>query len=111
MPFNALSALVLDNVYTNIYPKITNPKHTRGRAKMRTARITKVFKSGNSQAVRVPKGFYETGEELSVQKIGSSLVLTPRNDPWRLFKQSLEEFTEDFLQDGRKQPDMQERES
>jgi antitoxin VapB len=78
---------------------------------MGTAQITKVFKSGNSQAVHVPYGFYATGEELSIQKIGNALVFTPRNDPWGLFKQSLGAFSEDFLQDGRKQPDMQEREA
>jgi antitoxin VapB len=78
---------------------------------MRTEQTTKVFRSGNSQAVRIPKDFYVTGEELSIQKVGNALVFIPRNDPWKLFKQSLGEFSNDFFQDGRNQPDMQERKS
>jgi antitoxin VapB len=85
-------------------------KEGGGGIEMGMAQITRVFKSGNSQAVRVPYGFYATGEELSIQKIGNALVFT-RDDPWGFFKQSLGEFSEDFLQDGRKQPDMQEREA
>jgi virulence-associated protein VagC len=41
--------------------------------------------------------FYATGEELSVQKFGNLLVITPRNDPWGFFKQSLRKFSEDFF--------------
>ena len=78
---------------------------------MDTVPITKVFKSGNSQAVYLPKDFYATGEELLIQKIGNALVFTPRADPWGLFKQSLGECSEDFFRDGRKQPNMPGRET
>jgi antitoxin VapB len=41
---------------------------------MKTA---KVFKQGNSQAVRLPKEFHVVGSELLIKKSGDSIVLTP----------------------------------
>jgi antitoxin VapB len=71
---------------------------------------SEVFISGNTQAARLPKE-YQTGEkELFVQKIGNTVILFPKTNPWEAFGQSLNEFTEDFMQEGRNQPAMQERE-
>ncbi|MDR2842912.1 MAG: type II toxin-antitoxin system VapB family antitoxin [Spirochaetaceae bacterium] len=70
---------------------------------------TKVFQSGNSQAVRIPKEYHIDEKELFVNRIGNTIILFPEDDPWRLFKQSLGEFSTDFFDDGRKQPVMQER--
>ena len=72
-------------------------------------KTVKVFKSGNSQAVRIPREFQVTEEELVINKIGNTIVLFPQNDPWELFKKSLQEFSDDFLAGGRKQPKMQKR--
>ena len=72
-------------------------------------KAVKVFKSGNSQAVRIPKEFQVNDEELIINKIGNTIVLFPQNDPWELFKKSLQEFSDDFFADGRKQPAMQTR--
>jgi len=69
----------------------------------------KVFKSGNSQAVRIPKEFQTTEKDMFINKIGNTIILFPKNDPWKLFKNSLEEFSDDFFADGRKQPAMQKR--
>ena len=69
----------------------------------------KVFKSGNSQAVRIPKEYQVTGKELTINKIGNTIILFPKDDPWKLFKSSLTEFSDDFFTDGRKQPKMQKR--
>jgi antitoxin VapB len=70
---------------------------------------TKIFKSGNSQAVRIPKEYQLDGEELYINKIGNTIVLFPKNDPWELFKKSLADFSDDYLADGRNQPKMQKR--
>jgi antitoxin VapB len=78
---------------------------------MKNARIAKVFRNGNSLAVRIPKEFYMNGEELLIQKIGSAIMLSPVKDTWRIFKESLADFSDDFFADGRNQPDTQERES
>ena len=42
---------------------------------MKTA---KVFKQGNSQAVRLPKEFRVLESELLIKKSGDSIVLTPK---------------------------------
>ena len=64
----------------------------------------KVFMSGNSQAVRLPKEFQIGEEEVLIQRVGNSIILTPKSDPWRAFRESLNEFSDDFMKDGRNQP-------
>ena len=64
----------------------------------------KVFKSGNSQAVRLPKEYQFSEEEVRIQRVGSAVILLPSSDPWELFRNSLEQFSDDFMQDGRQQP-------
>jgi antitoxin VapB len=76
---------------------------------METIRITKTFKIGNSQAVRIPNDFRLPDGDLIIEKIGGAILLIPKNDPWRLFDECLKGFSDDFLVDGRNQPEMQER--
>lgn len=73
---------------------------------MKTA---KIFKSGNSQAVRIPKEFKLEGTEIEIERHGDTLVLRPRKRAWIGLKQSLEKFTADFMAEGRKQPPIQSR--
>ena len=70
----------------------------------------KVFTSGNSQAVRIPKEFHIDFSELLIKKIGSSIILTPKKSNWENLERSLSEFSDDFMMEGRAQPAMQERE-
>ena len=72
-------------------------------------KTVKVFKSGNSQAVRIPKEYQVNDKEYIINKIGNTIILFPADDPWKLFKDSLSEFSGDFFTDGRKQPAMQKR--
>ena len=73
---------------------------------MKTA---KIFRSGNSQAVRIPKEFQLEGSEVEIVKRGSSLVLRPCKRSWAPLFQSLNKFTDDFMKNGRKQPRTQKR--
>jgi len=73
-------------------------------------RSSKVFTSGNRQAVLIPKEYEVQEEELYIQRIGRTMILFPKSDPWESFVQSLDEFTEDFMREGRNQPGQQERE-
>jgi antitoxin VapB len=73
--------------------------------------ITRAFKSGNSQAVRIPKEFQFHDEDLYINKVGSALVIFPKKNAWELFEQGLSEFSGDFLEEGRRQPEMQKRPS
>ena len=47
-----------------------------------TAHETKTFKSGNSEAVRLPKGMgFGIGTDLLIERDGNRVVLTPITDP------------------------------
>ena len=74
-------------------------------------KTVKIFKSGNSQAVRIPKEYQINREEMIINRIGNTIILFPKDDPWELFKKSLEEFSDDLFSNGRKQPAMQKRRS
>lgn len=74
---------------------------------MRTA---KTFQNGRSQAVRLPKEFQFSGDEVYIQKVGDSVVLFPKDKLWETFLHGLNGFTDDFMAEGRDQGTMQERE-
>lgn len=63
----------------------------------------KLFKSGRSQAVRLPKEYRFEGEEVFVKRVGEAVVLLPREDSWRTLYESLGSFSEDFMEE-RAQP-------
>ncbi len=68
---------------------------------------TKLFMSGRSQAVRLPKAYRLAGAEVFIKKIGNAIVLIPATDPWETLFQSLEQFEPGFrLQ--REQPEGQQ---
>ena len=69
----------------------------------------KVFMSGNSQAVRLPKEFQLSESEVQIQRVGNAIVLLPGSDPWESFRNSLSQFSDDFMEDGRRQPATTER--
>jgi virulence-associated protein VagC len=46
--------------------------------------------------------------EVYVKRVGSAVILYPKDDPWALLRESLDEFADDFLPDGR--PDQGEHE-
>jgi antitoxin VapB len=74
-----------------------------------TMKTAKVFKSGNSQAVRIPKEFHLEGEEVEILRQGGSLLLRPRKESWAALVNSLKMFSDDFMEEGRRQPPMQDR--
>lgn len=82
------------------------------RRKERTQPVNtaKVFKSGNSQAVRLPKGFQLEGTEVYVKRVGRGLLLMPKDDPWASLVSSLNNFSEDFMGE-RVQPPLESRET
>jgi antitoxin VapB len=73
---------------------------------MKTA---KVFKSGNSQAVRIPKEFHLDDDEVEIRRRGKTLVLEPRKRSWNVLFESLDKFSDDFMAEGRRQPAVQKR--
>ena len=75
---------------------------------MKTA---KIFQNGRSQAIRLPKEFQFTGNEVFIQKHGDAVILIPHEKVWDIFMEGINEFTDDFMNDGRDQGENQERES
>jgi len=69
----------------------------------------KIFQNGRSQAVRLPKEFRFDGDEVFVHKVGNAVVLLPVRHSWDTLFQSLNQFSDDFMQDGRQQPELKER--
>ena len=63
----------------------------------------KVFQSGNSQAIRIPKELKTEETEYSIRKSGNCFFLFPTNDPWAILRQSIAWFDEDISFD-RDQP-------
>lgn len=59
----------------------------------------KVFTSGNSQAIRLPKQFRLNVKEVFIRWSGNSLVITPHPESWVGFMQSYEGFSDDFTID------------
>lgn len=73
---------------------------------MKTARV---FRSGNSQAVRIPKEFHLDAEEVEIRRKGNLIILRPLRPSWQGLIDSLDKFTDDFMADGRRQPPLQKR--
>jgi antitoxin VapB len=69
----------------------------------------KLFQTGQSQAVRLPKDFRFDGSEVFIKKTHNSVVLIPKDNPWESFFRGLEGFTDDYMSE-REQPRHQERE-
>lgn len=65
----------------------------------------KLFMDGHSQAVRLPKGFRFEGEEVFVKRVGNAMVLLPRHESWRTLHESLEHFSDDFMEDRNQAPE------
>lgn len=60
---------------------------------MKTA---KLFKNGQSQAVRLPKEFRVAGTEVYIKKQGEAIVLLPKEKSWKPLFDSLNHFEKDF---------------
>jgi antitoxin VapB len=68
----------------------------------------KLFRNGQSQAVRLPKAFRLPGSEVYIKKVGNAIVLIPLDHPWDTLLSSLTQFSEDFMRE-RDQPALQPR--
>lgn len=64
----------------------------------------KLFWSGRSQAVRLPKEFRFVGQEVRIRRQGSAVVLEPLAQGWDWLDAISGCLSEDFMADGREQP-------
>jgi antitoxin VapB len=71
--------------------------------------ITKVFRSGNSQAVRIPRKFRLRSRQVEILRRGDEIVL--REAPQNLAPafELLAGLSRDFFKGGRRQPKLDQR--
>lgn len=70
---------------------------------------TRIFQSGNSQAIRLPREFRLNARRVTIRRIGRSIVVEPLADDFSSFVDMLNEFSDDFMSAGRSQPPVQQR--
>lgn len=75
---------------------------------MTTARV---FENGRSQAVRIPKEYRFSEDEVLVNKVGEIVMLIPKSHKWEGFLNALNMFSDDYMVDGREEQREQERET
>lgn len=68
-------------------------------------KVAKVFKSGNSQAVRLPREFRIDTEQVYIRREGDMIILTPRPSNWDGFLDGCEPLSEDFSTTGTPLPE------
>lgn len=69
----------------------------------------KLFKNGQSQAVRLPKEFRCPGKHVFIKKIDNIIILIPADNPWQSLFSGIDKFSKDFMVE-RNQPQQQKRE-
>ena len=69
----------------------------------------KVFWSGRSQAVRLPRAFRVDAGEVRIRRRGRSIVLEPRPDSWDWLDALAGEVDEDFVSAARERVEEAER--
>ena len=71
--------------------------------------IAKLATDGTNQIVILPEQFHLSGNEVYVKKMGNGILLIAKDDPWRSLIDSVDSFSEDFME-TREQPNLQIRE-
>lgn len=57
----------------------------------------KVFTTGRSQAVRLPKAFQFDGKEVFIKHFAGGVLLIPKENSWQSMAEAVEEFEQDFV--------------
>jgi antitoxin VapB len=70
----------------------------------------KLFQNGRSQAVRLPKEYQFSGDDVFIQRHGDAVLLIPHEKAWEVFLEGLNGFSDDFMNGGRNQGLDQKRE-
>jgi len=72
--------------------------------------IAKLGTDDTHQIVILPEEFQMTGTEVYIKKLGNTLVLISKDNPWQSLFESLNQFSEDFMA-MREQPPLDNREA
>ena len=67
----------------------------------------KLFKNGQSQAVRLPKEYRFAGKAVYIRKLGDVVILLPKRGSWDTLVDACSKFTDEFM--ATREQDTQER--
>jgi antitoxin VapB len=68
----------------------------------------RVFQTGRSQAIRLPKQFRLETDEVYLKKTSDGFLVIPR-DPWEIFLEGVANLSDEFMSADRQQPKVQPR--
>lgn len=58
--------------------------------------VAKLFQTGRSQAVRLPKAFRFNCTEVAIKRFGCGVLLLPIDNPWDIMLEAINEFEPGF---------------
>jgi len=70
--------------------------------------VAKVFRTGRSQAIRLPKEFRVETNEVYLKRTREGFLVITR-DPWEVFFEGIDELSDQFMSGGRVQPKLETR--
>jgi antitoxin VapB len=70
--------------------------------------VAKVFRTGRSQAIRLPKEFRVDVDEVHLKRTDDGFLVITK-DPWDVFFEGVEQLSDRFLATDRVQPTLESR--
>jgi antitoxin VapB len=70
--------------------------------------VAKVFRTGRSQAIRLPKEFRVDATEVRLKRTAEGFLVIVK-DPWEVFFEGVEQLSERFMSGERVQPPLESR--
>jgi antitoxin VapB len=70
--------------------------------------VAKVFRTGRSQAIRLPKEFRVEADEVLLKRTDEGFLVIVK-DPWDVFFEGVEQLSDEFLARERVQPPLEKR--
>ena len=76
-------------------------------------RTTRVFRNGNSQAIRIPSelAYERTDIEFEIERVGEEIRIRPLRRPLTGVLAKFAKFGDDFMSEGRGDQEQQDREA
>jgi antitoxin VapB len=70
--------------------------------------VAKVFRTGRSQAIRLPKEFRVEANEVRLKRTSEGFLVITK-DPWEIFFEGVGQLSDQFLSGERVQPPLESR--
>jgi antitoxin VapB len=70
--------------------------------------VAKVFRTGRSQAIRLPKEFRVEADTVHLKRTDEGFLVITK-EPWEIFFEGVEQLSDKFLESGRVQPELELR--